>query len=111
MPALTPNPDLLIKGFVRDAKDEDNPIAWTRAIQKAAMTAWRAGDEYASTVSSEGSATSWLRDVPAGVLASMCEAVLLQLEAEADAEEAGLDGIAQNGIRYADASREPALMG
>lgn len=111
MPALTPNPDLLLKGFIRDAKDEDDPIAWVRAIQKTAMTAWRAGDEYASAIGHAGSSTAWLRDVPAGVLASMCEAVLEVLEAEAAAEDAGLPGTAAPGIRYAAGHSEPAIMG
>lgn len=110
MPLLA-NPDLLIKAFVRDAKDEADPIAWVRAIQKTAMTAVRSGDEHASAVSHAGSSTAWVREVPATVLASMCETVLTQLEAEAAAEEAGLDGVAANGVRYADFSREPCTLG
>jgi hypothetical protein len=108
---LTADPQLLIDAFIRDAKDEDDPIAWTRAIQKTAMTAVRGGDEYATAVNHAGSSTSWLREVPATVLASICELVLKHLEAEAAAEEADLPGLPGGRIRYADFSSEPSTMG
>ena len=115
MPALQANPELLIASFLREAKDDrtvDEAIAWTRALQRNYFTAWQPGDDYASSIASDGSSTAWLREIPANIGAQLCERVLQALEKEKAVADAGLTGNPSEGVyRGFDFSKDSSTLG
>lgn len=105
MAAFTGNPDLLISSLLRFARtkgDRAAAQAWLITTQNAFRTAWMGGDEYATNISTEGGATSWLREIPANLGDQFCEAALKVLDQEA---ASGIAGALQDSqIRAADFS-------
>ena len=101
MPALASNPELLLRAFVETAKDlfptPADPKPWLKALRNEALTGKTTRvdevlsnlqDWGASNVAHQGSATNWMRELSAVVIAELCQAALDQLTAEA----AGLAG-------------------
>jgi hypothetical protein len=118
VPALTSNPELLLRAFVETAKDlfptPADPRPWLRALRNEALTGKSTRvdevlsnlqDWGASNVAHQGSATNWIRELSAVVVAELCQAALDQLTAEA----AGISGTARTTFGAFDS--EPSTLG
>lgn len=122
MAALDSNPELLIAAFIRMVRKLFGTVAaqteWLEALQQQALIGSATGvadvlanlqDFSAATVASEGSSTQWLREIPAHLIAQLCESALQRIAAD---EAAGGDGLAPSGnVRGIDFSRTPCVMG
>jgi hypothetical protein len=114
------DPNLLFSAFLRIARKQDEPIDWLEELQQAALigtdTAVAAvigkmQDPFAGSLSQEGSSSAFIREMSCSTIASMCEAALQVLEAEAAAEDAGMTGSHASSSRYSDFSGHECVLG
>ncbi|HRK15058.1 MAG TPA: hypothetical protein PK490_12250 [Prosthecobacter sp.] len=109
MPETTTNPELLIQGFLRQARLQVAPVAWLNERHAEALSAVAAGDEFVTSTTYQGQASAALRGVPATMLLQIYEACLQRLEAE----ESAASGIYESpgSVRHADFSGFPSTLG
>ena len=112
MSAITANPDLLISALLREARKQPDPAAWLGDIQSDALTATLGGDLMQTSLGKGSAASAWIREIPANILAQLCESAIQRLEAEAAAVAAGITGdLPPGNVRFADFSSQPCTLG
>lgn len=113
--AIQSNPELLLASLLRLARrgrTTAEAITYVEGLQNASRTGWQAGDYYTTTISQEGSSSSWIREISDAVFDNLCEVALQTLEAEVAAADAGLEGtLPGSHISHADFSRAPSILG
>jgi hypothetical protein len=109
VPEATTNPELLIQGFLRQARQHADAQAWLNQRHAEALAAVAAGDEFVTQSSYQGQSSAALRGVPATLLLQIYETCLQRLEAE----EAAAAGVYESpsSTRYADFSKHPCTLG
>jgi hypothetical protein len=104
VPAYTGNPALLISALLRFAATKGYAATWLADLQNTALAATTGnGDEYATSLTTEGGGSTWMRDIPPATMAQLCESALQHLEAAAAGTSSGLRG--------ADFSQSPSVLG
>lgn len=111
MAAIQANLELLQSSLLRYARTQQNPLEFLTGIQETAREAWMRGDEFATEISNVGSATKWIREIPASVLDNLCENLILSLEAETAAEAQGMNKPLAGSARSIDHSQRPCNLG
>lgn len=107
--AINTNPTILVQGFLRQAKNQPDAVAWLTEKHAEALAAVAAGDTFVTSHSFSGQSGTEERGIPAETLLQIYETCLQQLEAEAE-QEAGT--YKQPGhISYADFSKQPCTLG
>jgi hypothetical protein len=118
--ALQADPNLLFSAFLRIARKQAEPIDWLEELQQAALIGTSTAvanviakmqDPFAGSLSQEGNSAAFLREMSCATIASMCEAALQVLEAEAEAEDAGVTGSNASDSRYSDFSGQECVLG
>jgi hypothetical protein len=102
--AYTANPELIIASLIREGRDTPDPMGYLRGIQRTALAASIKGDEYATSLNTEGGGSTWMREIPANILAQFCESAMQRLEATSSGGPAG-------GLRGGDFSSYPSTLG
>ena len=103
MAANVPNFDILLSGVLREAKRQQDPIAYLDAQHRAAWAAVQAGDEYVTQNQDEGGIVIANRELPAMTLWQLYELALQVLEAQ--------PGQSSGDVRVGDFSRLPCHLG
>lgn len=109
MAALPTNLELLVSGFLRQAKAKPDGVAWLTQLHSEAFAAVTSGSVFITgTSSAEGGHTA-VQEMPAQVLLQIYEVCLQRLEAEDKAAQ----GIfaAPGTVRHADFSFHPCTLG
>ena len=100
---------ILLRGFLRIARNQEDPVTWLETLQAAAVTAITGGDIFVTATGFEGENSTLERKFLASDLLQLTELALLQLEAE---ESAGDDALPATGsVKYPDYSYVPAKLG
>lgn len=109
MAAFVQNTQLIISGFLRQAKAQPDPIAWLTQLHAEALTAVTAGDTFVTGHNFSGQSGTEERQILATEALQIYEACLQHLEAESKAAQGIFEG--PGTVRYADFSAYPSTLG
>jgi len=101
--ANVPNFEILLAGVLREAKRQQDPIAYLDTQHRAAWAAVQAGDEYVTENEDESGKVIANREIPAMTLMQLYELALQVLEAK--------PGDTAGDVRVGDFSRLPCHLG
>lgn len=117
MAAIDTNPELLLRAFLETIKDLfPEPVPFLKQLRNRALTGSAQAvedvlghlqDWGATNLQQQGSATQWMRELSAGVIAQLCQASLDTLALE---EEAG-GAVPGGNLRFADFSGSISTLG
>lgn len=109
MSDVSVNPQLLISGFLRQAKAQADPVAWLTERHGEVLLAVAGGDTFVTSHGFSGQSGTEERNIPAVTLLQIYEACLQNLEAESAAASGVFNG--RGSVRYADFSSYPCTLG
>jgi len=98
--AVRVSPALLISSLLRFARTQTDPLVWLTALQTATLNEATGGAPFATGVTKENEATTWIENLPAPQRLSLIEAALIQYEAEVANALCGITGVPGN-VSYA----------